>query len=331
MIPTSNLTDVAIKAVGSEPDFKLVHPIGKFTIHSAVIFTACTIEDRKMWETFTYTIDEKDLPVDLFIEALYCNFDKCDHEGVTGYEFGLLADEMEKLGMKFTLKHRTAWFVHEMIRCHSWFKGMSLYEKNQLHRILAKDDDDICIGIEHVILPCLYAWSKNTKFFNWKTFTAELCSQYAKQMADAREIGITDRYQSEWFSHSILDLPWSYIHDLPVTAIHQIYNFSINFWILILMGISDYQFDLYRTTYYGGEEYSRDEHIFINCEKVRRGYIGNKEVHRLKNGVGENDDEKSSYSSYWPQVLCSHLWKDPKYRNQSHVDFIDHLVGSKVA
>ena len=335
MLPTSNLTDAASKVAGVEPDFKLIHRTGTVMIHSTVMFDACNTYSHPMTKTFSYEIRENDLPIDLFIQTLYCHIDKCNLGSVTWYEFALLVAEMTKVGMVFQIEGMVSSFLCTMIDSHSWFKGMGKFNKNALRDRFVYTYRDFNDQTQFSS-ESLYDWAKNTEFLSWKVVAKRICQKYrskwlkyAKQFPESN----TNQYLKEWYIYSKVKIPKKIILDLPVEAIRKIMDECPQFWTLILMGISDHQFDLYATTYYGSADKRKglDATIFFECERVRNGYIGAKEVELLKRGIGEADGEDYSYTKYWGAVLFAHCWKksSDEYDN-NHLAFIEHMTGMRI-
>ena len=333
MLPTKNLTFVAgsVLEANVEPDFKIVHCGNVIPIHSTVIAEApCSTKKTFRFSDEGYQIYSRRFPIDCFIEALYCYIDKIDLVSLTHYKFKSVMDEMISIGTKFKFVASVQKFIKKMIELHSWFRGMTRWEKDIFHTLVSKDEGDYVLSSRAIYKSQpLYNWAKNSKFIFWIEIASMMCSTYsaAEEESDKNEYG---GHCYSWYIHLKTKLPHQFIFDLPLDAIREIWRSSTTFWTVIMMGISDDQFARYREAY-PKHDYFHDEGRLNRCERVRNGYITEREVKLLKEGVGEDDAGVYTYDDYWNQVATFYLWEKARGRaTQAHADFIEHLTGVSV-
>ena len=236
MLPAANLNTAAELAKNSITDFILIHQNLTFAVHARVL----SASSGKFFNLVrngisTYEIKNNDIDMGLLIECLYCYADEIDFTSTTWHQFITLMEEMSNLKMKFQFKSTPASFIYEMILAHSWFKGMSLADKHLFHELVSKCKDDVVVSTEHSLLPTIYPWAKDTRFFHWESATFEMCRT---RISKVRELEAHHRrnYQSYtllWRIYKEIDMPCWFVLDLPLDQIHQIYNYSVDFWVLV--------------------------------------------------------------------------------------------------
>lgn len=326
MIPISNLSHIASAIKHTTPYFQLIHSDTTIMIHVPILIgRSKSLTEDIINGKFSYKIDNRDVPIKLLVECLYGYVDKCSFENITNNEFQSLITELLDMDIKFLFSGQKASFIKRMIDEYAWFRGMTRSDKEEFYKLVIDESDDILSVQDLYDNYKLYNWAKNTKFMDWNTFTAHLMIKFESEEKEA-ESNPYKLYKYSWYVYNHITLPNAFIYDIPIESIRQIWKNSTNFWILIMMGISDYQFTSYREKY-PTHDYYHDELFIDRCEKVRNGYIGAKEVKKLRDGIGENGSSLYKYDAYWHQVACLLLWEIARGNvNTNNLDFVEYLV-----